>query len=71
MASKLGAGRRAWEIEPISVVSERDASFVMELDPELEAEVATIAAWFEALPADVRAYLDDQARSGREDYVWP
>lgn len=67
MASKLRAGRRAWEIDPVSAVSEREAV----LDPELEAEVATIAAWFEALPADIRAYLDGEARNGRNYYIFP
>lgn len=64
MASKLRAGR-AWEIEPVSLVSERD------VDPELEAEVAAVAAWFEALPAELRAYLDVEARCGQKAYARP
>ena len=65
MASKLRAGSRAWEIEPVSLVSERDT------DPELEAEIALVAGWFDALPEDLRAYLDGEARRGREAYAWP
>ncbi len=37
-------------------------------DPELEAEVAAIAAWFEALPRDLQAYFDREAASGRRAY---
>ena len=39
------------------------------LDPEVEAEVQTIAAWFEALPAAWRTHLDHEARFGREAYT--
>ncbi len=34
----------------------------------LEAEVAAIAAWFDALPAELRAYFDHEASSGRRAY---
>jgi hypothetical protein len=65
MASKLRAGSRAWDVEPVSLVNERDA------DLELEAEIALVAAWFEALPEGVRAYLDGEARIGRQAYAGP
>jgi hypothetical protein len=37
-------------------------------DPELEAEVQVVAAWFEALPVEWQRYFDDEARSGRRAY---
>jgi hypothetical protein len=38
-------------------------------DPELEAEVQAISAWFEALPAGLQSYLDHEARHGRDAYA--
>ena len=37
-------------------------------DPELEAEVQAVAAWFDGLPADVQSYFDHEALSGRASY---
>lgn len=38
------------------------------VDPELEAEVAAAAAWFEAQPSEWQRYFDEEARRGREAY---
>ncbi|APR76536.1 Hypothetical protein A7982_01883 [Minicystis rosea] len=51
-------------------MSERVADAAV-VDPELEAEVAAVAAWFGALPAELRDYFDREAQSGREAYPWP
>ncbi len=61
MTSKVRAGR-GWEIEPISSATTSDR------DPEIEAEVAAVAAWFASLPAALRAYLDHEALHGAEAY---
>jgi len=37
-------------------------------DPELEAEIAQISAWFESLSAELKAYFDREAASGRLAY---
>ena len=37
-------------------------------DPELEAEVAAVAAWFEAQPPEWQRYFDHEARHGLEAY---
>jgi hypothetical protein len=65
MTSKVRAGLRGWELEPSSGPGER------EMDPELEAEVALVQRRFEALSPELRAYLDQEARTGREAYTWP
>ena len=62
MASKIQAGRRGWELGPVS-------SVVTPLDPELEAEVEAVSVWFEALPVEWKAYFDHEARRGREAYA--
>jgi hypothetical protein len=41
------------------------------LDPDLEAEVQAVAAWFEALPPEWQRYFDHEAKSGREAYSHP
>ena len=68
MTSKLRAGRR--ERGRVSAVSERVVDPTV-VDPELEAEVAAVAAWFGALSADLRAHFDREAQLGREAYPWP
>jgi hypothetical protein len=62
MASKVQAGRRGWELEPVS-------SVITPLDPELEAEIEAISVWFEALSGEWKAYFDHEARCGREAYA--
>ena len=37
-------------------------------EPGLETEVAAVAAWFDALPAEWRSYFDREAESGRRAY---
>jgi len=79
MTSKVRAGRRGWEIEPASAerAAERVDPYGSESaartssDPEVEAEAAAVAAWFAALPAALRAYLDREARHGTEAYRRP
>lgn len=66
MGSKVQASRRDWEIEPVRLVDD-----AINLDPELEAEVQVIAAWFEALPEQWKAHFDHEARTGREAYRAP
>lgn len=65
MTSKVRAGRRGWEIEPVSSTTNGDR------DAEIEAEVTAVAAWFASLPAALRAYLDHEARHGIEAYRVP
>ncbi|MFT3773253.1 MAG: hypothetical protein QM820_48360 [Minicystis sp.] len=69
MSSKVRAGRLGWEAEPVSAVNERDED--VGADPEIEVEAAAVAAWFGALPAELQAYFDHEARCGREAYRWP
>lgn len=69
MTSKVRAGRRGWEIEPVSSTSDRPTAD--SADAEVEAEVAAVAAWFAALPHALRAYLDREARHGTEAYRRP
>ncbi len=38
------------------------------VDPELEAEVAAVAAWFEAQAPEWQRYFDHEAESGRQAY---
>jgi hypothetical protein len=63
MTSKVRAGLRGWDLEPPSGPGERD--------PELEAEVMLVQKRWEALSPELRAYLDQEARTGREAYTWP
>jgi len=65
MTSKIRAGRRGWELDSVSAAAERA------VDAEVEAEVSAVATFFEALPPDLRAYLDREARVGHEGYPWP
>jgi hypothetical protein len=65
MTSKVRAGRRDWEIEPVSFTTNGDR------DADIEAEVAAVASWFASLPAALRAYLDHEARHGTEAYRVP
>lgn len=65
MTSKIRAGRLDRELTAAGRGSDRA------LDPELEAEISAVADWFEALPLDLRAYLDREAKAGREGYPWP
>lgn len=65
MTSKVRAGLRGWDVDPSTGLGDREA------DPELEAEVALVERRFEALSAELRAYLDHEARTGREAYSWP
>ena len=70
MGSKVQAGRRGWELE----LKLESGSPIVDvpaapLDPELEAEVDAVSAWFEALPAEWKAYFDHEARRGREAYA--
>ena len=37
-------------------------------EPGIESEVAAVAAWFDALPAELRSYFDHEASSGRRAY---
>jgi hypothetical protein len=37
-------------------------------EPEVEAEVQAIAAWFDALSPEWQRYFDHEARSGRQAY---
>jgi hypothetical protein len=66
MTSNQRAGRRGWEIEPVAAGTQPDVT-----GPEDEVEIAAIAAWFGALPAELRAYLDREAQIGRQSYRWP
>jgi hypothetical protein len=65
MTSKSRAGRRGWELDSVTESAERV------VDAELEAEVSAVASFFEGLPPEMRAYLDREARVGREGYPWP
>ena len=65
MTSKVRAGRRGWDLEPVPGSDERNA------DPDLEAEVALAEARFDALAPELREYLDVEALRGREAYAWP
>ena len=38
------------------------------IDPELEAEIAAVAALFDALPLDWQRYLDHEAEVGQAAY---
>lgn len=67
MTSKVRAGRRGWEMEPVSSTERADPHH----DPEIEAEVTAVAAWFATLPAALQAYLDREARHGVEAYRRP
>jgi hypothetical protein len=37
-------------------------------EPEVEAEVQAIAAWFDALSPEWQRYFDHEAKSGRQAY---
>lgn len=45
-----------------------DEPLSLPTDPELEAEIVQISAWFEALSTDWKAYFDREAVSGRLAY---
>ena len=62
MGSKVQAGRRGRELEPVS-------SAILPLDPELEADIEAVSSWFEALSVEWKAYLDHEALHGREAYA--
>jgi hypothetical protein len=38
------------------------------IDPDLEAEIRAVAAFFEALPAEWQAHFDREAVTGRRAY---
>ncbi len=63
MGANVQAGRRGWEVEPASAPGA--------VDPELEAETASVASFFDALPVEWKTYFDDEARRGREGYPGP
>lgn len=47
---------------------EADEDPTAEPDAGVEGEVAAVAAWFDALPAELRSYLDHEAETGRRAY---
>jgi hypothetical protein len=67
MGAKVYADRLSLDGEPAVEAAPSPAA-----DPEteraVEAEVQAVAAWFEALPAEWRAYFDLEAQSGRRAY---
>ncbi len=69
MGSKVTAGRRDWELEPVVPLAATPELPAPPVDPELELEVEAVSAWFEALPSQWKAYFDHEARCGREAYV--
>ncbi len=57
MGAKVFADRPTQEAEPEAA-----------LDPDLEAEVQAVAAWFDALPLEWQRYFDHEAVYGRRAY---
>jgi hypothetical protein len=62
MAAELADKRGPEGAVPEGVAAEVPA------EPEVEAEVQAIAAWFDALSPEWQRYFDHEARSGRQAY---
>jgi hypothetical protein len=62
MAAELADKRGPEGAVPEAALTEAPA------EPEVEAEVQAIAAWFDALSPEWQHYFDHEARSGRQAY---